>query len=399
MNITIETSAFTEAVSWVTKNYDAKNDGSYVGFVMDSDGKGHFSHLSETAYRKVPITASSVEFDDGEQLEVALDGKYLQRLSSTLGKALGNIEISFVGDEVKSLEITSTFGEFTVPVYTKKPVPTPEVTNIGEVSENDFLDGMQRVAKLTESDGNSSLPAITAIDLRLRPEDGKLTIMGTDRFALGEIEFDYNPSPDKAAEEVLTVNEKGVSRSFLIPAAVAATVAPEKGSSDLVALVYDNENEKVGYAFSDGRIALFSMIFGDTLEYSSLLQGALDGVEHSVVVDLGAFKKAVGAVSSLAWDETHIWLDIDSAKKVLTAQDNYKKNSVPTTIDAASGEESLRIQFHRATLGKALNAVASSQINISWGGEERMLKFVLQPVIAEGAIDESTAIVVQPQKS
>lgn len=399
MKTTIETSSFTEAVAWATKNYDAKDDRAHVGFVMNADGSGYLVHLSETAYRKAPLRAVSVEMEDGkDSIALSLDGKYLQRLSSALGRNLGELEITASGDSVKSLNITSTFGDFTVPVYTYPLAKLPEVVTLGEVSETEFLDGMQRIAKLSDGDTSGSMPVLTAIDVRFHPEDKKVTMMGTDRFALGEMEFDYAPSTDTKADEILVVND-GESRSFLVPANIAATVAPEKGSSNNVAFVFDVDSEKVGYEFPDGRVALFSLIAGKPFKYAGMLDTSKESVEHSLIVNLNELKKAVGAVSSLAWDETHIWLKIQEGGKSITVADDHSKNTVETQIDVLETDEDLNVNFHRTTLGKAFNALSSAQIQFSWGGTSERRHIIVQPVIADGAVDESATILVQPQKS
>lgn len=398
MKIILEANEFTESVAWVTKNYDAKDDGAYVGFVMDENGTGFFTHLSETAYRKAPLTASSVELDKDTSVSLALDGKYLQRLSATLGKTLGTIELRSTGDTVQNLQVVSTFGEFTVPVYLKKLGEVPTVVKLGEVSETDFLDGMQRVAKLSDNDASSNTPVITAIDVRLKPEDSRVSIMGTDRFALGEMEFNYTPAEGDDVEGILAI-EDGVSRSFMIPATVAATVAPAKGSSELVDFVYDTENEKVGYSFADGRIALFSMIAGTPLKYTDMLNSAKKAVDNSLIINLNSLKKSVAAVSSLVWDETHIWLDIDAKDKTLIAADGHNKNTITTEVDELEADENIRIKFHRMTLGKSLNSLASTQVKIQWSSGEGTPIFIVQPVVAENEVDQSTTVLVQPQKN
>lgn len=401
MKLTIDTSMFTEAVTWVTKNYDANNSDSYVGLVINDEGQGFLSHLSDTAYRKAPLTAATVDFGDEKGIAIALDGKYLQRLSSALGKTTGELNLTVSGDDIRSLNIRSTFGDFTVPVYLKRISKVPEVVTLGEFSEVEFLDGMQRISKLSDNDTASNAPVITAIDLRLNPEDGSATIMGTDRFALGEITFEYTPADttDEIAEIVTTDGEN--PRSFMIPASIAATVAPAKGSTESLELVYDAQNQKIGYLFADGRMALFSMLVGESitpLKYPAILEAAQKGIDQHLVVSMSDLKKAVAAVSSLAWDEKYIWLKIDTEQQILTTSDDHAKNTIDLSLNALEAKKNIDVKFNRITMNKALNSITSSHVKVNWGESGNNVSFTLQPVISEGQVDDSMVVLVQPQK-
>lgn len=389
MKLTVDAKNFVEAISWVTKNYDSKDDKAYVALVVSEDGESYLSHANQTSYIKSRLPLVSVDFtgDNENEAALALEGKFLQRLASALGAATGTVELSKVLSKTNtSLDVKSSHGKFTIPVVDSKIASAPEMTNLGEVDDNEYFDSIQRLAKLCDAVNAGYLPVLGTVDLKLDAEDGKLSMMATDRYALGEIVIDF--TPDVAAGEILDDLS-----NLLLPHENAQLVSPTKGLSTSITLVYEEEGKKFGYLFADGRVALFSLSNTSPLAYSDLKKAASSKTKSSMTVSTNDLKKAIGIVSSLAWEEDSVWLDI-SEDGELVVSDSNQTNTLAVDSENVVTDSALRVKFIRPVINEAFSPVSTGKMNLKWADAGNA--FILEPVLDDGTAVENVFVLASP---
>jgi DNA polymerase III sliding clamp (beta) subunit (PCNA family) len=389
MKLTVDAKNFVESISWVTKNYDSKDDKAYVALVVSEDGESYLSHANQTSYIKGRLPLVSVDFtgDSENEAGLALEGKFLQRLASALGTATGTVELSKSLNKPKtSLDVKSSHGKFTIPLVDSTIAPAPEMTNLGEVDDNEYFDSIQRLAKLCDAVNAGYLPVLGTVDLKLDAEEGKLSMMATDRYALGEIVVDF--TPDAAASEIL----EDLS-NLLLPHENAQLVSPSKGLSTSITLVYEEEGKKFGYSFADGRVALFSLSNTSPLAYSDLKKAASSKTKSSMTVSTNDLKKAIGIVSSLAWEEDSVWLDI-SEDGTLVVSDSNQTNTLAVDSENAVTDSALRVKFIRPVINEAFSPVSTGKMNLKWADASNA--FILEPVLDDGSAVENVFVLASP---
>lgn len=389
MKLTVDAKNFVESISWVTKNYDSKDDKAYVALVVSEDGESYLSHANQTSYIKHRLPLMSVDFagDSDNEAALALEGKFLQRLASALGTATGSVELSkSLNKSNTSLDVKSSHGKFTIPVVDSAIAAAPEMTNLGEVDDNEYFDSIQRLAKLCDAVNAGYLPVLGTVDLKLDAEEGKLSMMATDRYALGEIVIDF--TPDAAAGEILDDLS-----NLLLPHENAQLVSPTKGLSTSITLVYEEEGKKFGYLFADGRVALFSLSNTSPLAYSDLKKAASSKTKSSMTVSTNDLKKAIGIVSSLAWEEDSVWLDI-SEDGELVVSDSNQTNTLAVDSENAVTDSALRVKFIRPVINEAFSPVSTGKMNLKWADASNA--FILEPVLDDGSAVENVFVLASP---
>lgn len=382
MKLTINTKSFTDAVSWVTKSYDSKNDKAYITLSINEDAQGSLSHMNPTSYMKSDFSVISVDFDDDEDTDVqlAVDGKYLDRLAKSLN---GTKEITItnkINSKKTSLDVKSSLGKFTIPLVDTKISSAPEIVEIGEVDDNEFFDSLLRIAKLCDPANSGASLFLGSVDLGFDKDNDKVKMFATDRFAMGEITLDFSPvDDDNETMQALT------DKHILLPYNSAILVPPTKGINTSITLIGEESSQgnsalKFGYSFPDGRIALFSLVNFQTFsQVEQMKKKALDTVEHSIIVETSALTNAIKVVSNLAWDEENIYLNI-SKKNGLIVSDVNNTNSLKVEhshIDYDSKDD-YRAKFLRLTINEAFSPVSTSKVALKWGPKSNA--FIFEPI-------------------
>jgi hypothetical protein len=388
MKLTVDAHNFVEAISWVTKSYDTKDDKAYVALVVNSEGEGLLSHSNPTSYMKGRLPVISVDFDgdDADSAELALEGKFLQRLSSALGAAKGTIQLTKkLNDPKAPLDVKSPSGRFTIPMVTAKISEAPTVSKLGEVDDNEYFDSLQRLAKLCDPVNAGYLPVLGTVDLNLSADNSSLTMMATDRYALGEIVVDF--TPEDGAEGLLEEIE-----NLLLPQESAMLVSPSKGLSTSITLIHEAKGKKFGYSFADGRVALFSLSNTNPIVYHSMKAAAAANTSNSLTVSTSELKKAIGIVSSLAWEEDSIWLDI--TENGLTVSDSNKTNTLAVDSENRIVSEDYRVKFVRPVINEAFSPVSTAEMNLKWSDHKSA--FVFESLLDDGSVVDNVFVLASP---
>lgn len=392
MKTVVDTKSFIDAVTWITKSVDNKDEKAYVALHIDENGTGFLSNTNGSSHMKSPIEILSVDFegDDATSATLALEARYIQRLASSLGGHLVPLEITKVLDDPKtSLTIKRASEKFTVPILDVRVGRTPEYISLGEVSDVEFFDTLKRLAKLTDAVNAGIVPVIGTVDVKLDKETSSITLMATDRYALGEVVVDFTPldSGDEFYES---------EKHLLLPHDRAVLISPSKGEIENISLIYEKKSEKFGYEFPDGRVALFSLSTAEPLVYEGIKKGALN-TTSSVLLNVQDVKNAIGVISNLAYDESVIYFSIN--KNGLTITDSKKSNTLKVNIEEHDGleDDDFTVQFTRSVINEIFSPIATNRFNLKWSDNAK--PFILQPVFDDDTVADNVFALAIPDRS
>lgn len=393
MKLRVDTKSFVDAVAWVTKNYDAKDDRSYVALSIDEDGVGYLSHTNPTSYMKSNYNVLEVDFDgdDVKEAQFAVEGKFLKTLAKAVGQGTGDVVISKKLKTAKTaLEVKTSSGKFTLPLLDSVIGKAPKVVEIGEVDDNEFFDMLLRISKLCDTNTSGSSMFTGAVDFGFNKEDGSVKLFATDRFALGEVVLDFSANEDNDDETASYF----VNNHALLPYNNAVLVPPSKGVSTAVSVVAEsskNGAKRLGYSFPDGRIALFSLLDASPFpSVSDMKKKALAAVDSSITLPKSALINAINVVSSLTWDEDHIYLNISKDGLIVSDSNDSNSLSVEHSDLDYSSSETYRAKFLRATINESFSPIVTNDVKLKWG--ENSNAFVFEPVTEDGESVENVFV-------
>lgn len=388
MKMTIDTKSFVDAVGWVSKMSDTKEANSYLSLIVDVENStGALTHLNMTSFLKSEIQVLELEVDeDIKKLTYAIESQYLQRLASSLSNKSIPITLE-KKNEKAALVMETENGVFTLPTFEFKAAEEPELEEIGDVDDREMFDSLQRLSKLCDANNEGSMPALGAVDIRISPEDKNISMMGTDRYTLGEITIDFEPT-DYATEFIETLEENTKHKSLLFPMYNASKLTPSKGITAATSIVYEPQSQKFGYKFADGRVAIFSMKDGNPINYTPIKNKVAKEHKYHVLVSLSELKNAISVVSNLSWDDAEMQLTFSEDE--LTVGDLSGANSVSIALESGEVGEEFTEKFSKIVLNKSLHPISTKTLKISWdeGGEQ----YVMNPVLDDGEVVSSVFV-------
>ena len=150
-------------------------------------------------------------------------------------------------------------------------------------------------------------------------------------------------------------------------------VSASRGLDSSVDLVYEPTTKKFGYRFDDGRVALFSLIKAEPINYGSV-KNKRDTMTNSLVVETAAFKDALSTVSSLTWDDKYIFLDI--TEDSLEVRDESGANRKSVVIEPENVTE-FSAKFSKVIIDEAFYPVTTAFVRLQWSESNT---FVFTPV-------------------
>lgn len=389
MQLVVDTKSFVEAVAWVAKTLDTKDDKSHIALVVNADGEGYLSHTNGLSYIKSPLQIEKIELEDDEvEVKLALGAQYTKRLAATLRDH--SAPLSFTKDlnnARTSLTVKRPQENYTIPLVEARIGSEPKYEVIGSVADGEYFDTLNRLAKLTDPANAGVLPVIGTVDVKLDLDEKTITVMATDRYALGEIVIPFNPT--KGAEFY------GDNKNLLIPEERASMISPSKGSVDSIDLIFESKAQKFGYTFPDGRIALFALSTAEPLAYGVIKKSASQ-TEGKALVSLVELKNAISSISSLVYDETNIQLTI--SEKGLIVSDIHETNTLRVTIaESTTIDAPIVVRFSRSILNEALGPISTNRFNLKWKDEKSA--FVLEPVFDDDTTADNTFLLAIPERS
>jgi hypothetical protein len=388
MKLVLDSKSFIEAISWASKNYDSKDTTAYIAMKVTKNGTGYLFHSNAMSYLKSPFTVNSIAFDSGEDsdsgLTLALAGDYLQALATALKSNPGVITISKdLTNKNSPLDVKTSNGKFKVPILDVRIATEPSIIELGEVDDREYFDSLQRLSKLCDPANAGFMPALGSVDIKLDNENKSVTMMATDRYALGEISLDLHPH--SALQEYIE-NRDGVH--LLLPFETATLISPSKGLTSSTTLVHEPKGDKFGYLFSDSRVAVFSLKDAEPIAYLRLKENATSDLSREMTLSTDDFKKALQTVSSLAWEENEIYLSL--SEDGLVVHDVHRNNEIAVDAEDVNVDETRSSPFIRSVIMEAFAPISTSKVILSWGDESRT--YVLTPLLDDGTKLESTFV-------
>lgn len=388
MQLVVDTKSFAEAVAWVAKTLDSKDDKAFIALVVDADGNGHLSHTNGLSYTKSPLKIDKIELDDDEdEVKLALSAQFTKRFGATLRDH--GIPLTFSKDLNNPravLSVKRPHENYTIPLVESRIGSEPAYEAIGAVSDGEYFDTITRLSKLADPANAGVLPVIGTVDVKLDPEAETITLMATDRYTFGEIVIPYSPSKDAAFYSD--------NKNLLIPEERASMIAPSKGSVDSIDLIFEEKSHKFGYAFPDGRIALFALNTAEPLNYGVIKTNASDPTSEALL-SLQELKNAIASIKNLVFDENNIQLTVTS--KGLIVSDIHETNTLRVTIAESKGiDETVVLRFSRSILDEALGPIATNRFNLKWKGvKSPYVRF--EPVFDDDSVADNVFLLAVPE--
>lgn len=382
MKIIVDSKSLADAVQWSTKSFDTRDDKAFLALHVTNEAVGSLSHANPTSYLKSGITVLEVDLDGQDELTIALQGQFMQRLASSLDPS-GPSELIY---ENKTLKLKNKLGNFTIPTFAATIPSPPQLTKLGEVENVAYFDTLQRLAKICDPAGAVLMPVLGTVDLRFNADDKKVSLMATDRFTLGEVVIDFSPAD--SGEQLL--KDKPV---MLLPYEAATLVSPSKGSVNNTEIVFEESSNKFGYIFDDGRVSVFSLKEADPIVYKSIKDRAVVDVDNRVSLSTKDLQKAIATISTLAWDEITINMELADGKLIIT--DDTKSNRLEVDLEDSSFEGEHQVKFIRSVILKAFSPVATNKMNLLWNNAKR--PFILEPVLDDGSVADNLFVLASPR--
>lgn len=376
-----KTKDIVEAITWATKDYDTKNEASYIVFDLNSEGESNIFHENNGSYMLSPISIESMDLGDEDEVKVAVDGLYLKRLASAI-KNSGEF-VSFSWDDGDAgIAVETENASFTIPIMNFTIPANMKIKVLGEVDDNEYFDSLQRLSKLCIAGEEGYFPVLGTVDLCFNVAKKTLTMMATDRYTLGEITVGFDPN-ESVAEEYFKEH-----KHIFLPSKNASIISPTKESLTSVSIVSGSRGDKYGYSFADGKIALFATKDVEELKYKKLKEAAQKGLKNSFIVNTKEIEKAISVISSLAWNEATINLDVIDQN--LSVNDNNRQNSFEVMIENVETSDDYKVKFLRSILNNAFPPINTEKVKISW--KDSKSAFVFTPILDNG--EESDNIFV-----
>lgn len=358
--------AFSRAIDWVVKLTDKNDPNAFVYLEAKAEGEATLAVINQFSFMKSPVNVVEAPSED---LSYAISAKFLSKLSGPISRSTSDIILTKAEKNgVDILTIKTSSGTFNTSLIDGRLVKEPETTEVGAVKEADFFDAINRIAKICDT--SHQMPAVTSVDLRVSEEDGKLSLMGTDTYALGFSSMIFSGSNN--------MPERFKTKSVLIPAPRASFVSADKKSLDDVLVVFDEASGKIGYRFFDGRVAMFSPNAGDSIDYSNMKKRIMETIKLDFEVDMSELKIAITTILDLAWNESASHWVI--GKDNLVVKDSLGENKVSVPISNVSnfpeGKEEFEISFQRDVIQSSFHPITTEKAKISLSDEVAVLEQV-----------------------
>lgn len=376
MKILLNAIDFANAVKWATKQMDSRDDTAFVGLVV-KDGEGYLYHENHASYFNAPIQISSVSYSKDEdnegKAEIALSGRHLQKVASIVGRNDDSCEI--VIDAENKVELVCGENTFTLPVVERVLSEIPTVEEIGMVPEYELFTTAKSLGAICDMSAPGSLPMVENVTLTFYPDDDSphMVLKSTDRFAMGEISLKYTPSKDGVFDTFKNVlkSEQEDAYNLFMPQSFATAFTPGK-DPEILSMVFQDENSRFGYQFSDGRIALHSMTsISVPWETKDQKDRALKADRQFLYLDTKAITRAIQDIKTLSGQSEAISISHDKKDNGhVTVSDYMDRNSINVPLldsrFTKGYEGKVWIPILPDVLVKSLSPVSTEEVELSF---------------------------------
>ena len=362
MKFTVEQSALTEGVNWVSRSLSTRPiKTELLGIVIDATGDQVYLSASDLE------TASKAHFN----AEIKEGGKVLVpgRLLAEISRSLPNKPITFALEGSRVL-VTSGSAKFTLPTLSVDEYPNlPELPNTtGVIASDIFATAVSQVAIAAGRD--DSLPTLTGVHIEINEE--VVTLAATDRYRLAVREIQWDPTTPNFSTTALL-------RARTI-ADAAKSLAGAKNVS--VSLAPSASNDRLAGFSGDGKTMTSRMLDGTFPPYRHLLP---QEITSTAVIEVAPFLDSVRRVA-LVTDKT-VPLRLEFANAQLSLEAGAGEDAQATEVlDILLTGEPISIAFNPTYLADGLQAVGTPFVQISFTGSSK-------PAILMGKAESNSAAI------
>lgn len=362
MKFTVEQSALTDGVNWVSRSLSTRPiKTELLGIFINATNNEVFLSASDLE------TASKSHFtaDVKEAGKVLVPGKLLAEIS----RSLPNKPITFVLEGSRVL-VTSGSAKFTLPTLSVDEYPTlPELPDTtGVIASDTFATAVAQVAIAAGRD--DSLPTLTGVHVEINEDT--LTFAATDRYRLAVREIQWQPSAPNT------------STTALLRARTIADAAKSLTGSKEVSLSFapNTSNDRLTGFAGGGKTMTSRMLDGTFPPYRHLLP---QEVTTTALIEVATLLDSVRRVA-LVTDKT-VPLRLDFNNNTLSLEAGAGEEAQATeTIEILLTGEPIAIAFNPTFLADGLSAVGTKFVQISFTGANK-------PAILMGKNDKDGGLV------
>lgn len=342
MKFTVEQSALTDGVNWVSRSLSTRPIRSeLLGIVIDATNNEVFLSASDLE------TASKSHF----LAEVKQPGKVLVsgKLLSDISRSLPNKPITFALDGTRVV-VTSGSAKFTLPTLSVDEYPNlPTLPNsTGTVASNVFAEAVGQVAIAAGRD--DSLPSLTGVHVDINGDT--VTFAATDRYRLAVREIQWTPTaPNTSTTAFLRARTiESAAKSLIGSKEVSLSFAPNTSDDRLA-----------GFA-GEGKTMTSRMLDGTFPIYTNLLQRE---VATTALIEVATLLDSVRRVALVA-DKT-VPLRLDFADNTLSLAAGAGEEAQATeAIEILLTGEPISIAFNPTFFEQGLIAVGTKFVQITF---------------------------------
>ena len=362
MKFTVEQSALTEGVNWVSRSLSTRPiKTELLGIVIDATGDQVYLSASDLE------TASKAHF----HAEIKEGGKVLVpgRLLAEISRSLPNKPITFALEGSRVL-VTSGSAKFTLPTLSVDEYPNlPELPHTtGVIASDVFATAVSQVAIAAGRD--DSLPTLTGVHIEINEE--VVTLAATDRYRLAVREIQWDPTTPNFSTTVLL-------RARTI-ADAAKSLTGTKNVSISFAPIASNDR-LAGFA-SDGKTMTSRMLDGTFPPYRHLLP---QEVTTTALIDVATLLDSVKRVALVTDKTVPLRLDFNNNSLSLEAGAGEEAQATEAIEILLTGEP-ISIAFNPTFLADGLTAVGTKFVQISFTDPNK-------PAILMGKSDKDGALI------
>ena len=347
MKFTVEQSALTDGVNWVSRSLSTRPiKTELLGIVVDATNNEVFLSASDLE------TASKSHFP----AEVKQPGKVLVsgKLLGEISRSLPNKPITFVLDGSRVV-VTSGSAKFTLPTLSVDEYPNlpklPDST--GTVASNVFAEAVGQVAIAAGRD--DSLPSLTGVHIEINEDT--VTFAATDRYRLAVREIQWTPTAPNTS-----------TTAFLRARTIESAAKSLTGSKDVsLSFAPNTSNDRLAGFAGEGKTMTSRMLDGVFPTYRHLLP---QDITTTALIEVATLLDSVRRVALVA-DKT-VPLRLDFADNTLSLAAGAGEEAQATeAIEILLTGEPISIAFNPTFLADGLNAVGTKFVQITFTGSSK----------------------------
>lgn len=380
MKFTVKSNELINTLKIVIKGYDHNDETSFVNLKV-TENSLEITSRCKTAFFSGNVPITNLEVKDTEPTIYSVDGLVLKNLSGILPKS--EVPISFsINSNARTFALSYAGNEFKLPILSDTTdVPKPEVTSLGTVQGELFIDIAKDLLKIVDNDSSAQENPSSCLHVSFAEETFRL--LGTDRFAMAEITRGFSGVPEVFADEdVLTA---------LIRHAQAALLIKTPEANEVFEILYSNEY--FGYLDGEQNMVLVGRTDLQPLQIEQIKNAV--GDDEYITIETESLRYALNTIARLSLSNLQpVTLIMDKEEQECNAK-SMTGDILTIKCSDWNIEDDREVNFFRNVLQEALIPVSTEYVRLSWTDNGTATMYQLQPVEGD-QIEEGTFLGVVP---